>query len=317
MLGIALTGRRPIVSSPSLDGGKLDDEAQGGAAIPPLGEAFPVVGRAKEESWEVLADGSVTWPIPLSLRLPGGPIEVTLADSPEEWLLTLPVTQQPVAQAFLERNAKAYAFESKAEQAWLIENGFPSLEEVAFFAGLARDATCIRTAQEIEASMRASEAPRPCAHPKLAALSVDAQIRELDLIGSRTGDDPRPLVIGGSSSLPPEVAEASALRSEASILVDKGVGAYRFYQWASLSRLSPASDGSPHDPSDRETIALALAFACEGDHRMGRLRAPELWSRAATATVIATMNMLDVNLRRPDGRAVCGYSQRIGFPSAI
>lgn len=255
---------------------------------------------------------SRVWPIPHALRLPGGPSEFFLADTPEAWLLSLPRALQPTAQAFLERNSEAYEFSSKAEQVWLVENGFPTLEEAAFFAGLPRSATCAVGLEEIKQSAAGSIDIPPCSHPKLAALSADLQLTEIISIQQMRvqGDDL--LQVGDAFSVSPRALESVLLSAEVEQLLSRSLGAYRFYQRASLARAKRRSD--PLDPTDTESIALALAYACEGDRRLHRSRAGELWSRPAAQSVVATLNVLGADLRRADGGAVCGYSSLRAFP---
>lgn len=278
-----------------------------------LGSDTPAPETALD--WVERANRSETWPLPVALRLPGGPAEVALAASPEEWVQRLPERQQALARTFLARNDDAYAFSSKAELAWLIENGFPALEEVVYFASLPREATCVQTIASLRAGAADTGAPPPCPNPKMAMLSADAQIEAAEhLLASKGGASPT-VVLDGTLSVSTEAMEALELITRTRRLAEEGVGAYRFYQLAALERLPLGAPRSTSDPAHRETISLALAYACEGDERLWRLRSPEFWSRPASIAVVAALNLLGPDLRRADGRPVCGFSRQLAYPT--
>lgn len=260
----------------------------------------------EEDDWVTRAERAVRWPIPEGLRLPGGPVDVALASTPEAWLLTLPLEQQPAAQAFLERNAEAYAFTSKAEQAWMIDNGFPSLEEAAFFAGLPRSQTCEKSVDDIRLGLS-----RPCSNPKLAALSSDAYLREVSVKVRSLGGDPNAVEVGDALAVAPAAIDAILIRSEAeALLVRESVGAYRFYQLARLEReLASLSD----EAGGSGDAALALAYACEGDARVAGARRPQLWENPAAHGAQLAVQLLGNDLRRSSGAPACGFS-RHAFP---
>jgi hypothetical protein len=104
------------------------------------------------------------WPLPRDARLQGVG-ESRLADSLEQWLATLPAAKQDEARRYAARYAPAYEVDDKAVQAWLLDMGFPSLEEFAAF-DYARDAAaCPATT---------------CSNPKVAALASDHFIAQME-----------------------------------------------------------------------------------------------------------------------------------------
>ena len=106
-------------------------------------------------------DASTHWGLPIDNRI-GGVATVKLVASTEEWLRNLPPAQRIGAEAFLSRNRGAYAFSTREEHAWLIDHGFPALEEVAYFQGLPE-------------GERNCEQDR-CRSGKFAALVIDEQL---------------------------------------------------------------------------------------------------------------------------------------------
>jgi hypothetical protein len=105
------------------------------------------------------------WPLPRDARLQGVS-ESRLADSLENWIATLPAAKQEEARRYAARYAPAYDVDDKAVQAWLLDMGFPSLEEFAAF-DYARDA--------------ASCPATTCSNPKVAALASDHFIAQMEL----------------------------------------------------------------------------------------------------------------------------------------
>lgn len=104
------------------------------------------------------------WPLPRDARLQGVS-ESRLSDSLENWIAALPAARQDEARRYAARYAPAYEVDDKAVQAWLLEMGFPSLEEFAAF-DYARDAAaCPATT---------------CSNPKIAALASDHFIAQME-----------------------------------------------------------------------------------------------------------------------------------------
>jgi len=312
-VGVSLLALASVLAASALmqsrsiqDGVRPERVAEAGSNTPQRASTVLQAPPFELDDWMARAEGSSRWPIPEGSRLPGGPVDAVLADNPEEWLLKLPLAQQPAAQIFLERNAEAYAFTTKAEQAWMIENGFPTLEEAAFFAGLPRSQTCGLSVDEIRLGLS-----RPCLNPKLAALSADVYLREIADSIAKLNSGTTAVEIGDSLSVAPAAAEAILLKSEAeALLARESVGAFRFYQLARLVReLAPVSDGS----DGRADVALALAYACEGDSRVAGDRRPELWKNPVTQGAQLALQFLGQDLRRPSGSPACGSARR-AFP---
>lgn len=123
---------------------------------------------------------ATVWPLPADARLPGAG-DSRLSDSLEDWIAALPAADQERARLYAARYAPAYEIADKAVQAWLLERGFPSLEEFAAF-DYARDA--------------ASCPPRSCANPKIAALSADHFIAQMEQALPPVGADGRAVLDG-------------------------------------------------------------------------------------------------------------------------
>jgi hypothetical protein len=104
------------------------------------------------------------WPV--KAQVPG--VESSrLSTSLEDWILSLPADRQDAARRFAARYAPAYDVDDKAVQAWMLEMGFPSLEEFAAFDYGRDTATC---------------SPRACRDPNVAALSSDHLIERMEEI---------------------------------------------------------------------------------------------------------------------------------------
>jgi hypothetical protein len=147
--------------------------AGGDAAPLPAPPAIAADGRAAPASTparkapidlhHAVSDATM-WPLPADARLPGF-AGSRLAPSLDDWIATLPAADQERARRYTARYAPAYEIGDKAVQAWLLDRGFPSLEEFAAF-DYARDA----------AGCPASD----CANPKIAALSADHFIAQME-----------------------------------------------------------------------------------------------------------------------------------------
>ncbi len=213
-------------------------DAAAPAADPRAGDAPPTLNL--RDAFLARVRASDTWPLPAGNRI-AGVTETRLADSPEAWLATLPIEDQPVAAAFLQRYAGAYGFQSREELAWMIEAGFPALEEVVAMRRMGEDAyDCIQPG-------------RHCASPKLAALIADAGVERLQALEADPGADEadraraRILIAGGVNPFPADPAAAPA-----PVL-------FRLQVQAAAAPLL----GAP----EQADIAIALARVC-GDYRM-------------------------------------------------
>jgi hypothetical protein len=104
------------------------------------------------------------WTLPPSAHLPGvesSHLSNTLAD----WILSLPIDKQDAARQFAARYAPAYEIDHKAIQAWMLDMGFPSLEEVAVF----------------DINLHARDCSRiDCKNPKIAALAADHFVQQME-----------------------------------------------------------------------------------------------------------------------------------------
>lgn len=125
--------------------------------------AFPELPMSGPSLSEQVA-GRVSWSIPPHLQLPGI-THSTLAGNLEEWLASLPPDQQGRARDFAARYAVGYAFESPEQQAWMLQHGYPSLEEVIAFDFHAMTAQCDRV---------------HCTHPKISALAADESLNRVE-----------------------------------------------------------------------------------------------------------------------------------------
>lgn len=122
----------------------------------------PVASDAHATDVATAARNRPDWPLPADVRLPGIGSS-RLADDLESWIASLAAGQDK-ARGFSARYAPAYALGSRAEQAWMLEQGFPSLEEVAAF-------DYVRDARDCPSSQ--------CRNPKIAALAADHFIQQM------------------------------------------------------------------------------------------------------------------------------------------
>lgn len=163
-LALTLTLRAPerATPQPALQSEDTIDAMPAPAIQPP--EVKP--RNLDPDDFRKRAEGATRWTIPASNRI-GGIDSTALAPNPEAWVNTLTPEDRPAARAFLDRYGDAYTFNSKAELAWLIEAGFPSLEEVVEYRRLAD-------------SLRgcASSTP-PCQSSKVAVLIADEGFERL------------------------------------------------------------------------------------------------------------------------------------------
>ncbi len=142
------------------------------------------------------------WPLPADAHLPGV-TRSRLSSSLEDWIAGLPAADQERARRYAARYSPAYEIDDKAVQAWLLDRGFPSIEEFAAF-DYARDA--------------AGCTPQNCANPKIAALSADHFIAQLEqaLPPAGAGGD---RVLGGLDDAARRAAAQSYL--QAGLYVDR------------------------------------------------------------------------------------------------
>lgn len=110
--------------------------------------------------------GNLVWRFPRAPHLPSVEYS-TLSDTLEQWIQSLPAHKQALARQFAERYGPAYDSDHKAIQAWMLDMGFPSLEEVVAFDYDVHARDC--SSQE-------------CRNPKVAALSADHFIQQLEKI---------------------------------------------------------------------------------------------------------------------------------------
>lgn len=141
----------PAIPSPDA----TESSPSGGASVP-LSVARPSL---KEQ-----VDGRVSWPLPAGLQLPGV-THATLAGTLEEWIASLPPDQRARARAFATRYGNGYAFDSPEQQAWMLQHGYPSLEEVVAFDFESMTAQCDRIF---------------CANPKVSALAADEALNRFE-----------------------------------------------------------------------------------------------------------------------------------------
>jgi hypothetical protein len=141
----------PDVDTAPIPGATGGDTPPAGldARVPPLSEQ--VAGR-------------VSWPLPPGLQVPGV-THSTLARNLEEWLESLPPDQRARARDFATRYAVGYSFESPEQQAWMLQHGYPALEEVVAFDFEAMTAQCDRVF---------------CTDPKISALAADESLNRAE-----------------------------------------------------------------------------------------------------------------------------------------
>ena len=88
---------------------------------------------------------SDTWPLPAGNRI-AGVTETRLADSPEAWLATLPLEDQPVAAAFLQRMVRENEVFGRAAEPFEIGNAvvFLASDYSSYMTGEALSVSCRR-----------------------------------------------------------------------------------------------------------------------------------------------------------------------------
>lgn len=205
----------------------------------------------------------------------------TEVDSLDAWLQSIPADKRHIASAFAQRYPDAYRFTSKEQQAWMLQHGFPTLEDVVAF----------------------QESPTPCplencTNSKLASLHADLAIGELSQRLASLG-------IMGSDSLDlsgtPEAARTEVLRdmSRANDYIrrarDNGSVLFAAYLSERLARTKGDQIAA--------TDARAFLAAC-GDQRI----------LDADSVVVGIMRRALNQVE--GGRRVCGYRPgRPVFPS--
>ena len=224
------------------------------------------------------------WPLPGDAQL-RGVSRSRLADSLEGWIGGLPAPDQERARQFAARYAPAYDISDKAVQAWLLEMGFPSLEEFAAF-DYTRDA---------------ADCPaQSCNRPKVAALSADHFITQMEQL--------LPPAAAGDVSAVDALSEAdrqSAMQSyvKAGLYTDRLrqsgqvlVAAYLEMRReqvlghssrASASQLFIAACGDPRMDAGAASVSLATAVLQHAHgspcNRAGKPQFPALVSALAAA----------------------------------
>lgn len=187
------------------------------------------------------------WPLPAGNRVPGVNT-ATLADDEHAWLESLPEASRAAAARFLERNGSAYAFDNRSVHAWLLDHGFPALEEVAAFE---------------ESNLRDACNEIQCVNGKVAALIADETIARIEqMVPAWVFDLRQPASPSAGMNEAERIAlgrsmvEARAYISHARF---KGSMLYAAYLEERLERAM----GQP----DRAASARALIAGC-GDRRM-------------------------------------------------
>lgn len=200
---------------------------------------------------------ATAWPLPAEARLPGVG-DSRLSASLEDWIASLPAADQERARGYAARYAPAYEIGDKAVQAWLLERGFPSLEEFAAF-DYARDA--------------ASCPPRSCANPKIAALSADHFIAQMEQALPPAGADGRAVLDGLDEATRRTAAQAylqsglyvDRLRDSGNVLFAAYLNARRektlgHDSRVAANRLFIAACGDPRMTLDPGQTTLAMAL---------------------------------------------------------
>lgn len=221
--GLAFFGKSQLAAVDSMN-----------AEVRSPGPESMAISTAQAPVARALPEAAQHWEIPAANRVAG--VESTsLASSPQEWLLTIPASDREVAGAFLERYADAYAFSSKEELAWMIDAGFPALEEVVAF-------------RKLDSQVRSCILPgNRCTSSKVAALVADeafetlAGLNDDDISDAEKAALSRLRLAGAFEQTAKSPSMLFALRVRASSAAARGF------------------------PEERD-IALDLAWAC-GDYR--------------------------------------------------
>lgn len=247
------------------------------------GQGF--VSGAGESEFSTRVRQNTYWQLPFDNRVPG--VEsVKLVDSLDEWLAGLPPSERLAAEDFVRRNGVALHFETREQQAWLLDRGFPALEEFVAYQRLAESErrSCIPGGGEV------------CRNEKLAYLSADSLLAEAEsMIATASAQD------GSLSSsetadalLQKKLSEARAAiglaRGEKSML-------YRMHLLLRLNQLDSGIYTEVETARLQSASALAIANFC-GDRRMAVPGGSE--STAASTT----LQLLSASVNVP--MTVCG-----------
>lgn len=134
------------------------------ASAAPTSQPMPRTSALPAVDLEREVERSNRWSLARAGHLPGVESSV-LTDNLEQWILSLPAERQQAARAFAARYAPAYEIDHKAIQAWLLEMGFPSMEEVAAFNYDVHAKGC---------------SPFECRNGKVAALAADHFLQQME-----------------------------------------------------------------------------------------------------------------------------------------
>lgn len=132
----------------------------------PPAPRLSVPTRERNEDWRARIASADRWTLPAGNRLPGVH-DALLTGDIDAWIASLPPDRQQAAREFVARNALAYQIENKAQQAWMLDRGFPALEEFAAFDFDAHTADC--------------DALR-CSNAKVAALAADHLLTRVEAL---------------------------------------------------------------------------------------------------------------------------------------
>jgi hypothetical protein len=152
----------PQMAAATSSAQKPDAAAAAASAPVPQTAAQPALDLEREVA------RSNRWSLARAGHLPGVESSV-LGDNLEQWILSLPAERQQAARAFAARYAPAYEIDHKAIQAWLLEMGFPSMEEVAAFDFDVHAKGC---------------SPIECRNAKVAALAADHFLQQMESLAA-------------------------------------------------------------------------------------------------------------------------------------
>ena len=214
-----------------------------------------LVSGAGDRAFSQRVRTNAYWALPFDNRVPG--VEaVRLVDSLDEWLANLPPTDRLAAEQFVGRNGVAFHFESREQQAWLLDRGFPALEEFLAYQKLpeADRRACMHGGGQV------------CRNEKLAYLAADALLAEAEALTSSAP-------AGGAgldgSAEADQVLEEKLMAARSSINVARGSKSmlYRMHLLARLNELDRGIHTAAQAAEFESASARAIARFC-GDSRV-------------------------------------------------
>lgn len=225
------------------------------------------------------------WQLPFDNRVPGVD-SVKLVDSTEEWLAGLPAAERLEAEAFVRRNGVAFQFETREQQAWLLDRGFPALEEFVAYTRL----------PESERRPCTPGSGQVCRNEKLAYLATDALLAEAELLLANAKTSEGSLESTKSTD-EQTVQKLAQVRAALGLLNGEKSMLYRMHLISRLNQLDAGIYTDAETARVQAASALAIARFC-GDSRV------VVSDNQASIAASATLQLLPTSISVSE--AACG-----------